>query len=93
MKIKKQNYNFLNMDVCNVKNILVYKNIANWKYASFFFFFLSMNTNPMCSCNEDEIHDLYYKLTRGWVEIILLKKKKMENVTILNWFLSDHTLK
>lgn len=24
---------------CNVKNILVYKNIANWKYASFFFFF------------------------------------------------------
>lgn len=40
MKIKKQNYNFLNMDVCNVKNILVYKNIANWKYASFFFFWV-----------------------------------------------------
>lgn len=28
IKITKQNYNFLNMD-CNVKNILVYKNIAN----------------------------------------------------------------
>lgn len=42
-------------------------------------FFLNMNMNPMYPRNEGEIHglnDLYYKLTRGIVESILLGKKK-----------------
>lgn len=46
--------------------------------------------------NEDEIHglnDLYYKLTRGASRNYSIEKKKMENVTILNWLLSDHILK
>lgn len=58
-------------------------------------FFLNMNMNPMYPRNEGEIHglnDLYYKLTRGIVESILLGKKNGK-WTIPNWLFSDYTLK